>query len=799
MGSGLENRHGVVVVYRFSWIAAIAGIGLALARAERLLRSSVEGLPWEVILVTAAVLGGTITWAGLSYRLGGGAVAAINGVAALITAIRVAVPSAGWYPTLESFQALRDELTFARDVIGTGVAPVIPLSGIIAILVLVFWGLGALVSWGLGRNRPYVAVLAPLVVYLEFAVMDRRPSGWWTTAFMIFIGGALLAVAFDKRREATGLLTSSVTRLALVRSLPSIAFVSLVSALIIAVLAANAVAGLVPRSGYLEWRKTTGLSGEYYGSVSYNPFVGIRQSLVSQTNVPVFVADVQGDIPANQVFWRMLTLDSFDGSQWHVGGEPLIDRPEEIDSFEVEESAFFGPTASIIQEITVLALQMDWLPAAYSPTGMSAPNTAVDRGYRVKTDDAALRFDALTYRGMAYIVASDVPQPDLDVLSRADDGTPSVVFAGAIEEDDFEADATPLEVELRELGSPDRYLDLPDEIDLRIRALALQTTRGLETDFEKALALESLFRTPGNFLYSTAVVPGHGATDLANWLLEPTSENYRIGYCEQFSTSMAVMARTLGIPSRVVLGFTPGSLLEDGRVVVRDRNAHAWVELWMPSQGWVRFDPTPRGDGVNPATFGNLPFDVAEYLDVPQVVLPPLEINQGGIPFREEELDIPDRIAAGDDGGDTAGGPQLPSWFLSLGAIVAGLFGLLPALKWIRRKRRLHRLESGDIGAAWAEIVDRLTDFGDGPLPSATPAEFAKRTDPAMRPLAEVYGASVYGTGAEDSRSVGVATRSLEDTEDQVLQHYSLRRRVVARYRVTTLVPRWMKRRKRGR
>jgi transglutaminase-like putative cysteine protease/uncharacterized membrane protein len=642
-----------------------------------------------------------------------------------------------------------------------------------------------------------VAVLAPLVVYLEFAVMHRRPSGWWTTAFMVFIGGALLAVAFDKRREETGLLTSGVTRLALVRSFPSIAIVSLATALIVAVLSANAVSGLVPRSGFLEWRKTTGLSGEYYGSVSYNPFVGIRQSLVSQTNVPVFVADVQGDIPANQVYWRMLTLDSFDGSQWHVGGEPLIDRPGEIDSFEVEESAFFGPTTSIIQDITVLALQMDWLPAAYSPTAMSAPNTAVDRGYRVKTDDAALRFDALTYRGMAYVVASDVPQPDLDVLSRTDDGVPSIVFAGAIEEGDFEASAAPVEIEVREFEDPDRYLDLPDELDTRIRALAFQTTRGLETDFEKAMALETFFREPGNFLYSTAVVPGHGATDLADWLLDRDSENYRIGYCEQFSASMAVMARTLGIPSRVVLGFTPGALLEDGRVVVRDRNAHAWVEMWMPSQGWVRFDPTPRGDDVNPATFGNLPFDVADYLDIPQAALPEFELDsQGGILFREDELDIPDRVAASDDGGTTDGGPQLPSWLLPVAAGLLAVFGLLPALKWFRRRRRLRRLESGDISAAWAEIVDRFTDLGDGPRRSATPIEFARKTDSAMRPLAEVYGASIYGTGigGANSGSIAVATQSLEETEGRVPDRYSLGRRMVARYKVTTLVPLWMKR-----
>jgi len=788
------------MVYRLSWVAGLAGIGLALARAERLLRSSVDGLPWEAILVAAAILGGAITWAGLSYRLSGWTIAVLNLAAAFLAVIRIAVPSTTWFifPTGASFAALGDELAFARDVIRTGVAPVIPLAGVIAILALVFWGLGALLSWGLGRGRPYVAVLAPLVVYLEFAVMDRRPGGLWAIVFMAFIGGALVAVALDRRREGAGLLTSRVTRLALVRSLPSVAAVTLIAALLVGTASAGAIAGLVPRSGYLDWRAQTGLSGDYYGSVSFNPFVGIRQDLISFSDTPVFVADVQGDIPATEVYWRLLTLDSFDGSQWHIGGEPVINRPDELDAFETEESSFFGPTETIRQEITILGLKMDWLPAAYSPTAMAARNTAVDRGYRVKNDDAALRFDALTYRGMTYTVESEVPVPDLDVLSRDEDGDPSVVFAGAIEEEAFEAETETPAIEMRDHPEPERLLELPDELDGRIRALATDTTRGLETDFEKALALESLFRTPGNFVYSTDVVPGHGSDDLAAWLLEPESNNYRTGYCEQFSTSMAVMARAVGIPSRVILGFTPGTQLEDGRVVVRDRNAHAWVELWMPAQGWVRFDPTPRGDGVNPATLGDLPFDIGEFLDVPEAA--PFQFeneSQGGVLFRDEpELDIPERIAGSGGGDDATTTPLLPGWVPPVGIALLAAFGLVPAIKWSRRRLRMRRLESGDISAAWSEIVDRLTDLGDGPAPSATPLEFADRTDPAMRPLAEVYGASLYGSddAAVGTTSVGVAAQSLEDTEDRLVGRYPTGRRLVAHYRLRTLIPRWLRR-----
>ncbi len=108
------------------------------------------------------------------------------------------------------------------------------------------------------------------------------------------------------------------------------------------------------------------------------------------------------------------------------------------------------------------------------------------------------------------------------------------------------------------------------------------------------------------FTYTVDIEPGHSAEDLADWLFTDESPTSGRGYCEQFATAMAVMARTVDVPSRVVLGFTPGETGPDGVVTVRQRNAHAWVELWVDGQGWVRFDPTPRSDGVNPATNGRI-------------------------------------------------------------------------------------------------------------------------------------------------------------------------------------------------
>jgi len=132
----------------------------------------------------------------------------------------------------------------------------------------------------------------------------------------------------------------------------------------------------------------------------------------------------------------------------------------------------------------------------------------------------------------------------------------------------------------------------------------------------------------------------------------------------------------------------------------------------------------------------------------------------------------------------------------ALATLVA--FGLLPAIKLARRWARRRRLERGDISAAWAEIVDRLSDLGDGPVPSATPAEVAARADEALEPLARVYGETIYGPhhagSSYDIGNVTTATRSMLETEERLGTRYSRGRRLISWYRLRSLTPRWWRR-----
>jgi transglutaminase-like putative cysteine protease len=157
-----------------------------------------------------------------------------------------------------------------------------------------------------------------------------------------------------------------------------------------------------------------------------------------------------------------------------------------------------------------------------------------------------------------------------------------------------------------------------DESELdHLRALAQSVTSGAGSAFERGLQLETWFHSDA-FAYSTATDPGFDGASIVSWLLDPESPQYHVGYAEQFSVSLAILARTLDIPSRVVLGFAPGELADGETTVIRDRGAHSWVELWIPQQGWMRFDPTPRsaGDGLptHQALVRELGFQLDPYL-----------------------------------------------------------------------------------------------------------------------------------------------------------------------------------------
>ncbi|MGD2051385.1 MAG: DUF4129 domain-containing transglutaminase family protein [Acidimicrobiia bacterium] len=783
------------MVYRYSWLAGIAALLLAFAGLNQLLRPTVSGPPWQPVVLAGLVLGIAITWAALSFRLHIALAVALNVLAMIVAAARIAAPDTTSFllPTGGTVTEVGGQLSRAFSLIRNGLEPVIPLSGIVVILMVVMWAAGILLAWGLLRGHPYVALIPPLVMVLQFATMDRAPTSVGRILlFLLLVAATLLAITVDQRDQTTGRMVRRggwhpTTQSRLGGSAVVLIGLTVVGSLI----GVTSFRSAVPRDGVIDWRGRTGLTGSFYGSVSYNPFIGIRQSLVRNTDTPLFRARITGDLPADRVYFQLVTMETYGNNQFYAQRPevvPLTEQPWQLAGYQ-----FGGETVTVVTDIVIDRLEQDWIPEAYAPVDVIAERTLLET-LRVRRDDAALRLEGgLTLPGMSYTVESEIPVLDPAFFASTADGQ----LAPSFQEAQEAAEPVPQPAVGSGRVTPpdvDRFLQLPDDLDPALADLARDRTANLETAFEKGIALEAWFHSSA-FRYSIDIEPGHGAEELDAWLLDENSPNFHTGYCENFATAMAVLARMVDVPSRVVLGFTPGEPDPDnpGVVVVRDRNAHAWVELWIPGVGWVRFDPTPRGDGANPTTYSDLAsalgFDLTDYLDVPDPSFIPTLPGQARRPDQFDEGDDAP-ISAGDLASDSSG-LDLPGWLtvtLPAALVIALVVFSVPGLKWFRKRRRLRRLADGDITAAWEELVARLTDLGHPPNATLTPNELAAAVDPAMRPLASVYGRALYGPdGGVNPAHVATARDSFDRTAAVLTSRFGPGQRFLAWYRPGSL------------
>ncbi len=162
-------------------------------------------------------------------------------------------------------------------------------------------------------------------------------------------------------------------------------------------------------------------------------------------------------------------------------------------------------------------------------------------------------------------------------------------------------DVNPLGQQLRAApsvapGTFSGYLNVPAVYRTKkIRHLVKRITAGAGTLYEKAVDIQTWFTTTGGFTYSLKVSRTQSSSALIDFLTTA-----KRGYCQQFAFAMAVLARLVGIPSRVVVGFTQGTFIGNENWQVKTSDAHAWPELYFPGYGWLRFEPTPINDAGLP-------------------------------------------------------------------------------------------------------------------------------------------------------------------------------------------------------
>jgi transglutaminase-like putative cysteine protease len=264
----------------------------------------------------------------------------------------------------------------------------------------------------------------------------------------------------------------------------------------------------------------------------------------------------------------------------------------------------------------------------------------------------------------------------------------------------------PTAQQLQSSGAPptqikQRYGDVPKGVPAIVSNVARSVTARGNTPYDKALLLQGFFREQGAFTYDVHAAYGYGYDAMSTFLTQ------RRGFCQQFAATMAMMARTLGIPSRVVVGFlTSDHVDSDGQYVFTSHDVHAWPELYFEGVGWVSFEPTPRGNAPFPAY-------------APQVSAPdPATAPQSSATLQNpaaKRTEINRGASAATSHGTSGSGPggSLPAtpWLVVIGLV---LLACLPGLsRWgLRRTRTARALDDAEAAeSAWRELRDSMLDL----------------------------------------------------------------------------------------
>ncbi|HSU25549.1 MAG TPA: DUF3488 and transglutaminase-like domain-containing protein, partial [Pyrinomonadaceae bacterium] len=298
---------------------------------------------------------------------------------------------------------------------------------------------------------------------------------------------------------------------------------------------------------------------------------------IQQNNEIVMRVKLEGDARSQQdLYFRGIALDTFDNRSWSKS-KTSLKAPYVKGDNDVIQVDYPANRENI-------SIQTIYLEPLDTPVIFALPRAVgIQGGFPIIYKDP---YGGLSYsRGyerISYKVLSDRTLPPVSQL-RADDQP-------------YTADVW-------------NFRTLPQVTDQRIVDLASQVTAGANNRYDKARAVESYLQN--NFGYTLEQKAG-GADPLADFLF-----NVREGHCEYFATAMAIMLRTQGIATRVVNGFHGGEYNDTADVtVVRQRNAHAWVEVYFPKEdAWITFDPTPFSEDNAGGTGTGFAGAVSKYLE----------------------------------------------------------------------------------------------------------------------------------------------------------------------------------------
>lgn len=698
-------------------LAAVVATLLTAATLSTL----VEGVRWfvEVLVTVGAVAAATAAARRLSRHPGVALAAGL--VAWLLVLTWLYARAEAWWgvlPTVATTGELIAVAAAGADLVAT-VAPPAPAEA--GIRLLVSAGVGAVVlvvdTVAVGLRQPAVAGLPLLAVYLVPAALAPGGLDWYW--FVLAGAGYLVLVAADagERVGRWGRVLDGDGG----GPAPLAATGRRVGALALA--GAVVVPTVVPGLGEaLHLGSGTGDGPGQGGRISVvNPILDLRENLTAPRDDTVLTYTTTGTPQP----LRLVTNDLYDGEQWRPRLEPLPRSDTAAGGLPAPPGLSDEVTAQGQRfRITVQGLESVWLPVPY-------PTTRVD------------------------VMGPWLYDDTLNVLGDGVSTSPGMSY------DAFYLEVTPTPEQLLDAPPPPadvvaRWGTPPADLPASVAATAAEVA-GDGTPYEQAVRLQQWFRNEGGFRYSLTAPAADSASALADFLAQ------RAGYCVHFASSMAVMARTLGIPSRVAVGFLPGQRQPDGSYAVSVRDAHAWPELYFAGVGWVRFEPTPSTrTGSLPSWAAPPPSVVADRdpTDLPTSAPPP---EQGGA-----------STSAADDAAAAAGTSLAQvlaavPWRAVSGVLLALALAGAPLVtsRVVRRSRWRSAARSPDPGAgpeaAWTTLRESAADLGldaDGPL---TPRQLGRRLgehldDAGRQALDAVVAVVERARYARDGGTAGVAT-----------------------------------------
>lgn len=446
-------------------------------------------------------------------------------------------------------------------------------------------------------------------------------------------------------------------------------------------------------------------TGNGYGDAvrhvpTINPIVDLRRDLRQSADVEVLRYTTSDRRP---MYLKLATLEVFDGTTWRQGENAASQQQSASAGLPAPPGLAPDVSATSVRtSVTVERLGGIQLPVPYPAQQVQIGG---DWRYDSATLDVFSPTAGVSLIGTSYQVSSLAVRPTAAQLQAA--GAPP-------------ASLSPLTL------VPPSVKDLLSPIVQRIAGRYAST-------YEGTVALQNWLRS--RFTYSLATPAGNSADDLAAFLRD------RRGYCEQFSATLALMARVLGIPSRVVVGFAPGRPVASspGTYAVSVRDAHAWPEMWFEGVGWVRFEPTPGGgDGVAVPAWAPPPIS-GPGSDATGGPSANGNANQRGVLGGRQVVPSGDerslrRGAFGVPQPVTDLAPAEPAssgWWrlgLLLTAVALASAAVVPSAErtWRRRNRR-QATGSAAVPAAWAEVYDTLVDLDLGPRVPETPRDVRRR------------------------------------------------------------------------